>query len=169
MAKPAQLGYQIALDGIAKEKYWPAGQAIQWNCRSIKKLPAAYSFRGGLLVDGVQPEGLFVELYYKSSPIPGVPASIKLGLLVQNCLVMALHENGVSRHQNHVGAGLPHYRKTIGHPHFHIPVEGASYGYCEPVERLPVEELWYYFLGRANIIGAPKLNLPGGDQGELNL
>lgn len=169
MAKPAQLDYQLAIDGIDEEKFWPAGQQLEWICLSTAKFPRAYKFRGGLLVGGVQPEGLFIELFSKASPISGVPDTVNMGLFVQNCLVLALHENGPGRHQNKVGVGRPRFRQAIDHPHLHMPVREASYGYCEPVERRQINDLWHYFLAQANIIGAPNLDLPGGPQGELDL
>jgi len=116
-------------------------------------------------------EGLFVQLEYKAGRFAGAPERLYFGLFVQSSRSFAVDEGGFTRHRNKVGIGRPFYQETIGHPHMHIPVLEASYGYAEPMGREPAEQLWQIFLQRANIHDAPVFNLPDeiGQDGQLRL
>ncbi|MBD1553592.1 hypothetical protein [Pseudomonas typographi] len=168
MAKPSRIPYDEAVAGIAIPKTWEAGNTIEWVMTSTKQWPAAYKFRTALGVGAVRPEGLFLQLDYKKSLIEFVPDKLYMTLLVNNARVFGIDENGASNHINTVGAGLPHFMAKVSHPHLHIPVPDASYGYIEPLAPQPVTSLWQLFLERANITGAPPLNLPR-DEDQLQM
>ncbi|MFF7706036.1 hypothetical protein [Pseudomonas sp. NPDC007930] len=163
MAKPRTIPYERALSGINLEKHWTAGERIEWVQTSVQNWPFAYKHRSVLRTGSRFAEGLFVQLDYKAGIIGGLPERLYFGLFVDGARTCALDEDGVSGHINKIGAGQPFYRCVVGHPHVHIPVPDGSYGYAEPVQRLPLHELWQVFLSRANIIGAPPLELPGGE------
>lgn len=169
MAQQSQIPYDEAMAGLEAEKAWPEGLPIDWIALSQKKFPSGYSFRASLSLNGRYPEGLFVDLYYKPSVFAQGkgPDKIYMQLLVNSAVVFAIHENGLSRHLNRVGQGMPFYRQAVGHPHVHLPVREASYGYSEPLERASLGSLWASFIDRANIIGAPDLELPEHGQGLL--
>lgn len=168
MAQPKVISYSAALDGIKQVKYWPPQLVkISWVQESKKKWPHSYYSRVGLLVDGAFPEGVRVELFYKESVIAGVPNTTYINFVYLGAVVFAIHDGGAARHVNRVGKGMKFYHEMIGHPHKHIPVPEASYGYAEPIERLPIDEFWYLFKQEANIMGDVKFNYPEDPQGRL--
>ena len=171
MAKPLKIPYEEALAGIQKEKHWTAGGEIEWVQTSVNHWPFAYKHRSVLRVGNVLAEGLMVQLEYKGGVIEDLPERLCFTLLVGGARVFGIDEDGVTRHVNRVGIGQPFYQQTIGHPHIHLPVPEASYGYAEPIDRVPVEMLWQSFLERANILDGPRLNLPGMERpdGQLRL
>lgn len=155
---------------IAAPKYWPSGLRFDWKCSSTKRFPAPYSFRTGLALDGEQTkfaEDWFVELYFKRTKLPGVRDTISITLVVNKTRSVAVDDNGPGSHVNKVGVGLPHYQQEIGFPHLHTPIPEASYGYAEPLNGTTVQALWELFLLKANISGAPRIELP--EFGQLDL
>lgn len=165
MAKPKAISSAVAREIIDKPKFWLPSAGFPWAQTTVKKFPSAYKLRAGLEVEAgggrVEPEGLFVDCYYKKSLIHGVPDTLSLTLLVQNARVFGLDENGPSSHINRIGAGMPYYQQQVSHPHIHIPVDEACYGYAEPIPAQSIEELWTLFLKQANIHEAPDIVLPG--------
>ncbi|MBK3465842.1 hypothetical protein [Pseudomonas sp. MF6776] len=160
MAKPSKISYEEAMAGLEVEKHWVAGDSIEWVQTSVKQWPSSFKFRTALQVGNVRPEGLFLQLDYKPSLIQDVPDKLYMTLLVNNARVFGIDENGSANHVNKVGIGREFFMRKISHPHIHLPVPEASYGYIEPLNAQPVSSLWQVFLSRANIIGAPPLNLP---------
>ncbi|HEJ5564190.1 hypothetical protein ACSET8_02615 [Pseudomonas aeruginosa] len=171
MAKALKIPYETAIQGIALEKHWTAGPFIEWVQSSLHNWPNTYKHRSILRVGDRLEEGLFVQLEYKEGTLGDVPERLYFGLHVGGARSLAIDEDGVTGHTNSVGLGRPFYKQRVGHPHVHLPVQEASYGYAEPITRAPVEELWQQFLQRANILGAPKLNLPDllGRDGQMRL
>ena len=160
MAQPSKISYEEAITGVQWEKQWEAGESIEWVMTSVKQWPSAYKFKTALRVGSIRPEGLFLQIDFKASLLEGVPDKIYMTLLVNNARVFGVDENGASNHVNKVGRDRPYFMQKISHPHIHLPTPDSSYGYSEPLDRLPVAELWRVFLERANIYGAPALNLP---------
>ncbi|WP_349616949.1 hypothetical protein [Azotobacter salinestris] len=163
--------YHEAVDGISPRKHWLGADRIEWVMTTVNRWPSSYKYRAALQLGERTAEGMFVQMEYKAGKVDGAPERLYFGLFVQGARSFAVDEGGFTRHRNKVGRGLPFYQQTIGHPHMHIPVMEASYGYAEPVERRPAEQLWQLFLHRANIHGAPILNLPDeiGQNGQLRL
>lgn len=163
--------YEDAMLGIDTKKQWLGSDRIDWVMTTVKKWPSTYKYRASLMVGERTEEGLFVQLDYKAGSLPGAPERLYFGLFVQSARSFAVDDGGFTRHRNKVGKGLPFYQQVIGHPHMHIPVFEASYGYAEPLNREPAEQLWQLFLMRANIQGAPPLNLPDetGQTGQMRL
>ncbi|KRV12938.1 hypothetical protein AN458_28405 [Pseudomonas aeruginosa] len=163
MAKQKTIPYEEARQAIAALKVWPANAQFVWKKPATKKLPAPYSFRTSLALDIEQTtfaEDWFVELYYKKSPVPGVRDTLSITLIVNKSRVVAIDDNGPSSHMNKVGVGLPFYQQVVDHPHLHMPIAEASYGYAEPLDSTTVQALWELFLAKANITGAPRFELP---------
>lgn len=171
MGLSALIPYVDATHGIDLPKYWFGLDRIEWVLTTVHRWPSTYKYRAPLLVGETTIEGLFVQLEYKAGTVPGAPERLYFGLFVQSARSFAVDEGGFTRHKNKVGIGLPFYQQIIGHPHMHVPVLEASYGYAEPIPREPAEGLWQLFLSRANISGAPPLNLPddSGQTGQLRL
>ncbi len=155
---------------IEAQKYWPAGVRFDWKSSSTKRFPAPYSFRTSLALDpkGLQyAEDWFVELYFKRARIVGARDTISITLVVNRTRTVAVDDNGPGNHVNKVGIGLPFYQKPVGFPHLHMPIPEASYGYAEPLNGTTVQGLWELFLDKANITGAPRIELP--DFGQMDL
>lgn len=163
MAKPSKISYEEAMAGLDAEKHWDAGESIEWVQTSVNHWPSSFKFRTALRVGNIRPEGLFLQMDYKASLIQDVPDKLYMTLLVNNARVFGIDENGQAGHINKVGIGREHFMKRISHPHIHLPVPEASYGYIEPLKAQSASSLWQVFLSRANIIGAPPLNLPMED------
>lgn len=163
--------YRDAVEGIEAPKRWLGADRIEWVMTTVHRWPETYKYRAALQIGERSVEGMFVQLEYKAGKLAGAPERLYFGLFVQGSRSFAVDEGGFTRHRNKVGRGLPFYQQTIGHPHMHVPVLEASYGYAEPVERAPADQLWQVFLQRANIDGAPILNLPEeiGQDGQLRL
>ena len=168
MAKPGKIGYAEAEAAVSLVKTWRGGLFIKW--REERKIgePEHAKARVPLSVNGVIQEGLFVDIYYKRSVIEGIPDKLSISLMFNNSRVFGLDENGPTRHLNKVGQGLEHFRQPVSTPHVHYPVPDGSYGYAEPIERLPIDKLWSLFCARANILNAPPFNLPASD-GQMDL
>lgn len=157
---------------IQTDKYWPPGLRFDWKCASTKRFPAPYSFRTSLALDpsGAQyAEDWFVELYFKRARIVGARDTISITLVVNKTRTVAVDDNGPGSHVNKVGDGLPYYQQAIGFPHLHLPVPQASYGYAEPLSGTTVQGLWELFLTKANITGAPRIELPEFGQMDLGV
>jgi len=164
MAKPSKIPYEEAIAGIDLVKNWEAGPSVEWIKTSIKQWPSSFKFRTALRVGSARLEGLYLQLDYKRSLIEDVPDKLYMTLLINNARVFGVDENGSSNHINTVGLGQPHFMKKVAHPHIHLPVPDASYGYIEPLDPQPVSSLWQLFLKHANIYGAPPLNLPTDEE-----
>lgn len=170
MAQPKTIPYDDAMLAVNAKKIWPKGVVFDWKSSSTKRFPAPYSFRTSLALDEAQTkfaEDWFVELYYKKSPVPGVRDTISITLIVNKSRVIAIDDNGHGSHLNKVGVGLPQYQRSIDFPHLHIPIPESSYGYAEPLNSTTVQELWGLFLMKANIAGAPRIELPESGQMDL--
>ncbi|MDV9031342.1 hypothetical protein Q7C30_004375 [Pseudomonas sp. RAC1] len=165
MGKPSKISYDEAMAGLVAEKHWESGDSIKWVMTTVKQTPASFKFRAALRVGSVRPEGLFLQLDYKMSLIEDVPDKFYMTLLVNNSRIFGLDVNGIAGHVNKVGVGRPYFMQRVSHPHIHLPVPEASYGYIEPIDEQPVSDLWQAFLKRANIKGAPEvLNHPKVEQ-----
>ncbi|NBB11792.1 hypothetical protein [Pseudomonas sp. SLFW] len=160
MAKAGKIPYVDAISSIALPKTWAGASLIRWKSTGGKGSPAAHKCRIPLSVNNVVQEGLFVDLFYKYSGIAGLPDKVCMAFVAHNARLMALDENGPSQHVNVVGKQMPFYGKVADHPHLHFPVEEASSGYAEPIDRQAIGQLWRLFLERANINEAPTFTLP---------
>lgn len=172
MAKQKTIPYEEARQAIDALKVWPSSAALAWKKPATKKLPSPYSFRTSLALDIEQTkfaEDWFVELYYKKSPVPGVRDTLSITFIVNKARIIAIDDNGPSSHMNKVGVGLPFYQKVADHPHLHIPIPEASYGYAEPLSGTTVQAMWELFLTKANITNAPRFELPEFGQMGLNV
>ena len=172
MASDKTIPFDDAMLAINTPKIWPRGVQFQWKSPSAKRFPAPYSFRTSLALNEDQTkfaEDLFVELYFKRARVPGVRDTLSLTLVANKSRVVALDDNGTGTHLNKVGAGLEHYQKLIGFPHLHTPVAESSYGYAEPLDGATAQSLWELFLRKANIAGAPRLELPESGQMEFSV
>lgn len=172
MAKQKTIPYDEASLAIDAMKVWPAHVRFEWKSQSTRKFPAPYSFRTSLALDAEQTrfaEDWFVELYYKKSPVPGVRDTLSIAFVVNRARIVAIDDNGPSSHMNKVGAGLPYYQQQADHPHLHIPVPEATYGYAEPLTSTTVQAMWELFLAKANITGAPRIELPDFGQMGFNV
>jgi hypothetical protein len=114
-------------------------------------------------------EDWFVDLYFKRARIPGVRDTLSITLVVNRTRTVAVDDNGPGSHVNKVGAGHPYYQKSVGFPHVHVPLPQASYGYAEPLDGTTAQKLWELFLDRANISGAPRIELPAFGQMDLDV
>lgn len=170
MAKQKTIPYDKAIQAIDALKIWPKGARFEWKSQSTRRFPAPYSFRSPLALDVEQTrfaEDWFVDFYFKRSQLPGVRDTLSMAFIVNKARIVAVDDNGPSAHLNKVGAGHPYYQKVADHPHLHIPIPEASYGYAEPLAGTTVQALWELFLEKANITGAPRIELP--DFGQLGL
>lgn len=169
MASPKTISFDEAIHAALQPKVWAGGTRITWRSTSSRRFPIPYSFRAGLEADGKTAEGWFVDLYFKRSRIPGARDTLSMALIANNTRVIAIDDNGPSAHINAVGVGLPYFQQQIDHPHLHMPVPDGSEGYAEPLESSTVQTLWRLFLAKANISGAPALELPEHGQMEITL
>ncbi|MNM59338.1 hypothetical protein D3C76_240140 [compost metagenome] len=160
MAKAGKIPYTDAMSAISLEKEWAGAPTILWVGMGGKGFPSSHKCRVPLSYKGVVQEGLFIDLFHKFSDLPGVPDKVCMTLVSADARVLALDENGPTTHINAVGYGMPHYQRQADHPHLHFPVPESSSGYAEPIDRVPLEALWRFFLQRANIDGAPPFNIP---------
>lgn len=170
MAKQKTIPYDEAIQAIDALKVWPKGARFEWKSQSTRRFPAPYSFRSPLALDAEQTrfaEDWFVDFYFKRSQIQGVRDTLSMAFVVNKARIIAVDDNGPSTHLNKVGTGHPYYQKVADHPHLHIPIPEASYGYAEPLAGTTVQALWELFLKKANITGAPRIELP--DFGQMGL
>lgn len=144
---------------ITLPKAWVASHEMPWVDAGGR--PRGFKCRERLaLPDGSQPAQLYVDCYFKPSGIQGCPDKLSLGLFFNRYRVLAVDENGPSGHVNVVGYGRPYFRKRVGHPQLHTVSDDAIYGYAEPIEPMPLEQYWDYFVSEAGITGAPPFRLP---------
>lgn len=144
---------------IALPKSWVASGEIAWVDAGGR--PRGFTFRERLaLPDGSQPASLFVECYFKPSSIQGCADKLSRGLFFNHHRVFGVDENGPSGHLNIVGVGRPYFQKRVGHPQVHTVSDDCIYGYAEPLELMPLEDYWDYFISEAGIVGAPPFQLP---------
>lgn len=142
---------------VGQSKDWAGPSVIPWRT-SLGK-PKGHSFRSAVTIDGVQPEGLFVLGYFKADGIGGVRDKLSLSL-VQGARLVGLDEGGITTHRSNVGVGRPYFGLKVGVPHLHTVSDDAVEGYAEPVDVMPLEDLWALFLRHANISNAPAFSLP---------
>jgi len=144
---------------IAIQKDWVASGEMTWVDTGGR--PRGFTFRERLsLPDGSQPATLFVQGYFKPSGIQGCPDKLSLGLFFHHHRVFAIDENGPTGHINIVGVGRPYFGKRVGHPQVHTVSDDCIYGYAEPLDTMPLERYWDYFVREASIAGAPSFQLP---------
>jgi len=170
MAQQKTIPYDDAMLAVNALKIWPKGLTFDWKSSSTKRFPAPYSFRSPLALDDDQSkfaEDWFVELYFKKSLVPHVMDTLSITFVVNKARVVSVDDNGQGSHLNKVGAGLPFYQMAIDFPHLHIPIPESSYGYAEPLNSTTVQALWGLFLAKANISGAPRIELPEAGQMDL--
>lgn len=165
MAKPNEIDYEAAKDGISLPKIWAGPPKIEWITNSPKCQLPGYSFRVSLEILGEIREGCFVNVTFKRSLISGIPDSVSFTLLFDNARILGIDDNGPSRHINIAGKGMPYYMQRIDHPHIHFPVPESSSKYAEPLEPQDISSLWNLFLEHANISGAPGFNQPTEQMG----
>lgn len=167
MAKQKTIPFDEAMQAISTPKQWAGGIRFEWKSPSVRRFPAPYSFRAALKLGNRIAEGWFVELYFKQSRIHGVRDTLSIALIVNGARVFAIDDNGPSSHMNKIGIEEPFYQANADHPHLHRPVKDGSYGYAEPLTSSTAQAFWELFLSKANIAGAPRLELP--EQGQMGL
>ena len=162
--------YAMIQELIAMPKRWTSGADMRalWNQANQRRFPKPFFFKVTLEIDGEALEGLFVEVRYKQTHVPGNRDSLNMSLIIDGVRALGLDENGPSLHTNLVGKGLPYYRHVIDHPHWNFCVPEALDGYAEPALPGSSDHLWTLFTRRANIVDAPPFLLPIG-QTELPL
>lgn len=144
---------------IATPKTWVASSEMAWVDAGGR--PRGFRFRERLsLPDRSQPATLFVESYFKPSGIQGCLDKLSIGLFFHHHRVFAIDENGPTGHVNTVGIGRPYFGKRVGHPQVHTVSDDCIYGYAEPLETMPLERYWDYFIQEAGIVDAPPFQLP---------
>ncbi|WP_199885144.1 hypothetical protein [Pseudomonas bohemica] len=170
MAQQKTIPYDDAVLAISALKLWPKGLVFDWKTSSTKRFPAPFSFRSPLALNDEQTkfaEDWFVELYFKKNLVPGVRDTLSITFVVNKARVVSIDDNGQGAHLNKIGAGLPFYQLAVDFPHLHIPIPESSYGYAEPLNSTTVQALWELFLLKANITGAPRIELPEAGQMDL--
>lgn len=152
------------MKGISCVKGWPPAAQLTWATNVAKGFPRSHKARVSLLINGDHAEGCFVALEYLASTVLGGHDKLYMTFLYENAPLLAVHVDGPSRHMNKVGEGEQFYQRAVGHPHIHLPVKDASWGYVEPVNSANRDLLWQTFLNSANIQGAPALQIPETSQ-----
>lgn len=162
-----KVDYARAAEFIQKDKRWdgPATFAKGWVGSS--STPSTFKIRAPLEVEGISIEGCFVEVSYKRSPSGLAKDAFSASFFVDNARIVGVDDGKPSTHTNRVGEGLKHFGQTIPHPHLHIPIESASYGYAIPLDPMSTIELWQLFLKEAGIRLAPDFTMPPEEQGSL--
>ncbi|MGQ7286042.1 hypothetical protein ACUN7Z_00655 [Vreelandella venusta] len=155
---------------IAAPKEWvtPSTFSAGWRKPSSGKIPSQFSLRAIFLIDGDQLEGCKIDVSYKRSPNGLSKDAVSFSLLIDNSRVLGVDDKGVGGHPNDIGKGLPHFGEYIAHPHLHLPVPEASYGYAIPLDpSMTCQELWTLFLEKANVVNAPLFERPPAEQRSL--
>lgn len=158
-----------AVSMIETAKQWSSASSIQWLQQSQKKLPSGFkSCNIPLKIGELYEEGLFVDLYFKESLLPGLSPKFSVSLMYKKTRILAIDTGPEAGHTNLIGRGRPYFQLVVGMPHLHTPSEDGVYGYAEPLPAQELKELWEVFLEKAKIQGAPPLNLPNeGQAGNL--
>jgi len=162
------LTYTEAAEFLALKKTWNS-TSFPWKPKNRTGIPPTLECLFTLKGDYGVMEDVLVVLRHKSSSIPGVPNSFNAVLLFHQQRLVSLDENGLRKHTNRVGIGMPFFGQTLTHPHLHIPVPDSMDGYAEPIDTRDIQEMWQVFLTTSGIIGAPALHLPTSEQLELSL
>ena len=162
-----QVSYARAIEFIQKDKRWngPATFAKGWV--SSNSIPSTFKIRASLEVDDLIIEGCFVEIAYKRSPSGLAKDAFSASFFVDNARIVGVDDGKPSTHTNRVGEGLKYFEQIIPHPHLHIPIESASYGYAKPLKPMGTTLLWQLFLKEAGIRQAPEFTMPPEEQGSL--
>ena len=151
---------------IATPKTWVASGEMTWVDAGGR--PPGVTFRERLaLPNGLQPQGLFVECYFKATGITGSADKVSLALCFNHRRVFAVDENGPGGHFNSAGLGRPYFERRVGFPHVHTVSDDSIEGYAEPLEPTSLEHHWAYFVSGAGIVGAPQFQLPALQLGLL--
>ena len=164
--RPSSAQLAEAREAIQRPKDWVLRGEIPWL--QAGNLMPGYTARCPLAYASspeVQVEGLFVDVYYKDSTVPGCPPKLSVVLMFGGQRVLAIDDNGPSRHYNHVGDGLPFFKQVVDHPHRHIIVPDAFQGYAEPLPQMGTISLWECFMGEARIKQFPRFRFPPGQMG----
>ncbi|MDR9468601.1 hypothetical protein [Marinospirillum sp.] len=164
MPKIKEVTYDEAQLVISEFKAWAAGTQINWAQKSDRYFPKSYSSKNPLMIDGLLPEGLVLELYFKPSILTGVQDTFSASLLFQGVRILGLDAGQPAHHLNLVGENEEMYLREVNPPHLHRCVPDAMTGYAEPLPDASIEDLWEDFLLHANIMDAPELNLPDSGQ-----
>lgn len=144
---------------IAQPKRWVAAGEMRW--RENGGQPPGHKLIAVLeTASGYQPAGLFVDIYYKPARPSWGRDKLSFTLRFNGQRILGIDDGTVGSHTNHIGAGRPLYRETIGFPHLHTVSDDGVYGYAEPLEFVSRDALWLEFVTRANIVDAPGLTLP---------
>jgi hypothetical protein len=164
-----KVSYALATQFIQKDKRWvgPATFAKGWV--GSNSTPSTFKMRATLEVEGLTIEGCFVEVSYKRSPSGLAKDTFSASFFIDNARIVGVDDGKPSTHTNKVGQGLEFFEQTIPHPHLHIPIEPASYGYAIPLEPMSISDLWQLFLEEAGIRLAPDFTMPPEEQGSLLL
>lgn len=166
--RPRKIDYARAMELIQKEKYWDGCEHLNSGWVGSKSTPPTFKVTASLLLEGITVEGCFVVVAYKRSPSGLARDAFSASFFVDNARVVGVDDGKPSTHFNSVGIGYVHHRQTIPHPHLHLPVEEASYGYAIPLNMMSTSELWELFLKEAGIKKAPSF-MPPEEQGRLNV
>jgi hypothetical protein len=162
--------YERAMEMIAAPKVWdsPVSFATGWRKPSTGKIPSQFSLRAIFLVEDEQLEGCKIDVSYKRSPNGLTKDVVSFSLLIDNARVLGIDDKAVNGHTNSIGRGYTHFGEFIAHPHIHLPVPEASYGYAEPLDpTMTYQDMWTLFLQRANVSQAPPFEKPPAEQRPL--
>lgn len=162
------------MEMITTPKTWasPKTFALGWGRPFSGKIPAQFSLQAVILFDGELMGGCKVSASFKRSPNGFSRDSLSFSLIVDNVRVVGIDDkpHGKGGHPNRVGKGMSYYGKVIDHPHIHFPIEGACYGYAEPLDSsMTHNQFWELFLEKCNISGAPPFERPPEEQIGLGL
>lgn len=113
-----------------------------------------------MAIGEINPATLFVQMYFKYSSIPAVPHKLSVTLCYRNHRILAIDDNGPSRHFNAVGVGRPFFQRYVDHPQLHTLSDDAIDGYAAPIAAAEPDAHWLDFCLRANIVGAPPFRYP---------
>ncbi|WP_083024064.1 hypothetical protein [Vreelandella lionensis] len=167
MGKTKRVSYALATEFIHKEKTWVGPKTFAKGWVGSDSTPSTFKIRAPLEVEGMIIEGCFAEVLYKRSPSGLARDTFSASFFVDNARIVGIDDGKPSTHTNRVGADLDHYGQIIPHPHLHLPIESASYGYAIPLVPMSTPALWQLFLNEAGIRSAPDFTMPPEEQGSL--
>ena len=162
-SRPAALDVDYLQDlrqVIGRPKLLAQLSGLEWQ--DAGGSPRGFKCRLPLVFAGeeLQPEGLYVDIYWKPTSVPGGADKLSMGLFYRGRRIVAIDENGISDHRNDVGVGRPFFGQVVPFPHLHMLCAESVDGYAEPLNRVPLADLWTLFLDKANIVNAPPLAMP---------
>jgi len=158
--KMKEVTYDEAQLIISEFKTWGTGTAINWSQKNNRHFPKSYSSKNLLMIDGIFPEGLHLELYFKPSILTDLPHTFSASLLFRGIRILGMDAGQPNSHINLLGGEEETYLKEVDHPHLHRCIPESLTGYAEPLPNASIEDLWEDFLLHASIFEAPELNLP---------